>query len=151
MIADGESRLIDLEVEVAGTPEQVWQAIATGPGISAWLQPTTVDEHKGGTFAFDMGAGMNDTGRVTAWEPPHRFATGNVQWRAEGVGTAVLATEWLVEAVSGSRCRVRMVMSGFGNGVEWDQEVEQLTEGMRSALQSLRRYLERARIGAPQA
>jgi hypothetical protein len=25
-------RRIDLEIEVAGTPEEVWEAIATGPG-----------------------------------------------------------------------------------------------------------------------
>ena len=32
-------RSIQVEVEVPGTPEEVWQAIASGPGISAWLAP----------------------------------------------------------------------------------------------------------------
>jgi hypothetical protein len=32
--ADGH-RSVQAEVEVVGTPEQVWQAIATGPGISS--------------------------------------------------------------------------------------------------------------------
>ena len=30
-----EPRTIELEVEVPGTPEQVWEAIATGQGIAA--------------------------------------------------------------------------------------------------------------------
>lgn len=140
MTAAEDSRVINLEVEVTGTPEQVWEAIATGPGISAWLQPTTVDERVGGTFAFDMGSGRNDSGKVTAWEPPCRFATGEVRWRAEGAPAATLATEWRVEALSGGTCVVRMVMSGFGTGAVWDREIEQLTEGMRKALESLRLY-----------
>lgn len=140
MTADRDPRVITLEVEVAGTPEQVWEAIATGPGISAWLQPTTVDERVGGTFAFDMGSGRNDSGKVTAWEPPHRFATGRVQWRAEGAPTASLATEWHVETLSGGTCVVRLVMSGFGTGAAWDREIQQLAEGMRRALESLRLY-----------
>ena len=143
MTADRDPRVINLEVEVAGTPEQVWEAIATGPGISAWLQPTTVDERVGGTFAFDMGFGRNDSGKVTAWEPPRRFATGGVRWPAEGAPAASLATEWRVEALSGGTCVVRLVMSGFGTGAAWDQEIQQLTEGMRKALESLRSYCAR--------
>ena len=34
-------RSVQAEVEVPGTPEEVWQAIATGPGISSWFVPTT--------------------------------------------------------------------------------------------------------------
>jgi uncharacterized protein YndB with AHSA1/START domain len=144
MTSNNDPRVIDLAVEVAGTPEQVWQAIATGAGISAWLQPTTVEERVGGAFAFDMaalGLGLNDSGRVTAWEPPHRFATGGVRWQAPGAPAALLATEWLVETVSGGTCRVRMVMSGFGSGAAWDREIQALTEGMRTALAQLRSYL----------
>lgn len=146
MTSDDDPRAvdIDLEVEVAGTPEQVWEAIATGAGISAWLQPTEVEEWVGGRFAFDMaaqGLGVNDSGTVTAWQPPHRFATGGVRWQAAEAPAALLATEWLVEATSGGRCRVRMVMSGFGSGATWDREIQALTEGMRKAMEQLRSYL----------
>jgi hypothetical protein len=40
-------RSIAVEVEVAGTPEEVWEAIATGPGVSSWFVPTEVDETAG--------------------------------------------------------------------------------------------------------
>ena len=43
-----ESRSIQLEVEVSGSPEEVWRAIATGPGISSWYVPHTVEERDGG-------------------------------------------------------------------------------------------------------
>ena len=37
-------RSVQVEVEVPGTPEEVWQAIATGPGISSWFVPTRSEE-----------------------------------------------------------------------------------------------------------
>ena len=37
-------RSVQVEVEVPGTPEEVWQAIATGPGISSWFVPTEFEE-----------------------------------------------------------------------------------------------------------
>src|SRR2546425_795851 len=36
-------RSVQVEVEVPGTPEEVWQAIATGPGVSSWFVPTPAD------------------------------------------------------------------------------------------------------------
>ena len=45
---DDDERSIELEIEVVGTPEEVWQAIATGPGISSWYVPHTVEEREGG-------------------------------------------------------------------------------------------------------
>ena len=53
-------RSIQVEVEVPGTPEEVWQAIATGPGISSWFVPTTCDEREGGQEINTFGPGMED-------------------------------------------------------------------------------------------
>ena len=41
-------RMVQAEVEVPGTPEEVWRAIATGPGISSWFVPTEIEERVGG-------------------------------------------------------------------------------------------------------
>ena len=105
-------RTVDLEVAVPGTPEQVWAAIATGPGISSWLHPTRVDEHVGGAFGFDMGGSAEDAhaapqGTVTGYDAPTRFAT-EASWSAAGE-TTTLATEWLVAARDEGSCTVRMV------------------------------------------
>ena len=48
-------RTVEHEIEVSGTPEQVWQAIATGQGITAWFVPTTVEERAGGAIELDFG------------------------------------------------------------------------------------------------
>ena len=41
---DFGKRWIQVEVEVPGTPEEVWEAIATGPGISSWFMPVATNE-----------------------------------------------------------------------------------------------------------
>jgi len=136
-----DTRSLELEVEVPGTPEQIWEAIATGPGITSWLHPTEVEEREGGELSFDMGGGMTFTGKVAGWDPPHRFVE-ETEWKAsEDLPAALLATEWLVEAGSGATCVVRMVTSGFGAGAAWDEEIEGFGEAMRDALDTLRVYL----------
>jgi uncharacterized protein YndB with AHSA1/START domain len=117
---------LDLAFEVPGTPEQVWQAVATANGISAWFLPTEVEEREGGTITVHMGEETSSTGRVTAWDPPRRFAYEEPDWAVlTGHDDAVvspLATEFLVEARSGGTCVVRIVSSAFGSGADWEQE-----------------------------
>jgi uncharacterized protein YndB with AHSA1/START domain len=137
---DRRERRIELEVEVPGTPEEVWAAIATGPGISAWMHPTTVEEREGGALSFDMGAGPSP-GTVTGWDPPRRFAQ-EAPWPPGDEASPVrLATEWRIEARAGGTCVVRMVMSGFATGGGWDDEVDGMREGLQSALEMLRVHL----------
>ncbi len=148
MTTDGtsapNSRAIDQEVEVPGTPEQVWDAIATGPGITAWMQPTDVEEREGGIFSYDMGTGTGRIyGTITGWDPPRRFAEES-RWELASGSAALLATEWLIQARAGGTCVVRMVMTGFGAGSEWDTEIDGMAAGLRVALDSLRRYLTHA-------
>lgn len=133
-----EERTIDMEVEVKGTPEEVWRAIATGPGISSWYVPHTVEEREGGamTASFGDGPEMQITGQVGAWEPPRRvFFHG-------GDPDAGLAFEWLVEARDGGTCVVRLINSGFGGGDEWDDQYDAMTEGWKLFLAQLRLHLE---------
>ena len=130
-----EQRVIDLSVEVPGTPEQVWQAIATGPGITSWFVPHRVEEHQGGTVRMDFGPGFGEAlARVTEWQPPHRVVF-------TGEGERALAYEWLVEARDGATCLVRLVNSGFGPGEDWDADYDGMSSGWRILLQNLRLHL----------
>ena len=129
-----DKRRLELEVEVPGTPEQVWEAIATGPGISAWFADTRID---GDTIVFDLGAGIESTGEVTAVEPPHRFA---YEEPLDEAGSRV-ASEWLVEARSGGTCVVRLVSSLFGTSADWEDELGGMSDGWQAYLHNLRLYL----------
>jgi uncharacterized protein YndB with AHSA1/START domain len=44
-------RYVQVEVEVPGTPEEVWEAIATGAGISSWFVPTRFTQTEDGPAA----------------------------------------------------------------------------------------------------
>lgn len=129
-----ETRSIDLSVEVPGTPEEVWETIATGPGIGSWFIPMEVDGRVGGEVTMDFGDYGEETATLTAWEPPHRvvFQSG---------GERPLAYEWLVEARDGGTCVVRLVNSGFGTGEEWDGDYDGMTGGWKIFLQNLLLHL----------
>ncbi len=135
--ATPQQRVIDLSVEVAGTPQEVWTAIATGPGISSWYVPTTVEEHQGGatTSRFGEGPEMLIPGCVTAWEPPHRVVFEGAE------GGPGMAFEWLVEARDGGSCVVRLVNSGFVAGTPWDDQYDGMAEGWRLFLHNLQLHL----------
>lgn len=134
------TRSIAAEIEVPGTPEQVWQAIATGPGISAWFTPAEVEERKGGAVVFRLGAGMDSTAEVTAWEPPHRFAYEERDWSP---GAPPLATEVVVETRAGGHCLVRLVSSLFTSSAEWDDQLASMERGWPPFFHILRLYLSR--------
>jgi uncharacterized protein YndB with AHSA1/START domain len=133
-----DRRAIELEVEVPGSPEEVWRAIATGPGISSWYVPHTVEEREGGAAMASFGPGpeMQIPGRVAAWEPPRRIVFDG----GEGVGG--LAFEWLVEARDGATCVVRLVNRGFGEGGEWDDQYDGMTEGWQLFMLNLKLHMQ---------
>ncbi|EYF07286.1 SRPBCC family protein [Chondromyces apiculatus] len=140
-------RSVKVEVEVPGTPEQVWQAIATGPGISAWFVPTELEEREGGATTSHFGPGMDSHAVIKTWEPPHRFTA---EERDIGPESPVVATEWIVEARSGSTCVVRVVHSLFTDTDDWDRQLEGWESGWPGFFKILRLYLTHFR-GQPNA
>ena len=133
-------RSVSVETVVPGTPEEVWQAIATGPGISAWFVPTRLEEREGGAIVLDFGPGMESKAVVTAWDPPHRFV-GESPPDAMGPGSPMVADEWTVEALSGGTCRVRIVHSWFASTDDWDNQFEGVEKGWPAFFRILNIYL----------
>ncbi|MCD4534604.1 SRPBCC domain-containing protein [Nocardioides sp. cx-169] len=136
---------LEFSVEVPGTPEQVWQAIATARGMSAWFLPTELEEREGGSLHFSMGPEMGSDGRVTGWDPPRRLAYEE-DWAAlMGKGAdelSPLTSEFLVEARSGGTCVVHVTSSGFGTGADWEAEFwEDMGVNWMPFFDNLRLYL----------
>jgi uncharacterized protein YndB with AHSA1/START domain len=131
-------RSVQVEVEVPGTPEQVWQAIAAGPGVSAWFVPAEIDGRIGGTVTHHFGGGMDSDSTITEWDAPHRFAADG-SW---GPNAPTIATEWIVEARGGGTCIVRVVHSLFAETDDWDGQLTGVESGWPSFFRILRMYLE---------
>ena len=133
-------RSVQIEVEVPGTPEEVWQAIATGPGISSWFMPAEVEERDGKPVAMTLsfGPGMDARSVVTAWDPPRRLAKELDGWMP---GSPAMAEEWSVEARAGGTCIVRIVHSLFASTDDWDDQLEAGSAGWPAFLRTLQLYL----------
>ncbi len=137
-------RSVQVEVEVPGTPEEVWQAIATGPGISSWFVPAVFEEKDGKPVAvtLDFGPGMDSRSTVTVWHPPRTFTRTGEGWVP---GSPPLATEFSVEARSGGVCIMRVVQSLFASTDDWDGQLTGAEEGWPGIFRILRLYLKHFR------
>ena len=157
--------------EVAATPEQVWDAIATADGISAWMVPTRLDPHIGGEVSFDLGD-FRSTGVVTDYTPNRRFAyeepwpisatapipAAMVEW-FDTIGVPLsevcrdlssvtpIATEFLIESGSGGSCVIRVVSSAYGSGADWENEFfAEMVAGWGELLDNLARHFQRGDV-----
>ena len=97
------------EVELPATPEQVWRAIATTPGLAAW-------------FGL-MEAPAPDSPIVTAWEPGRRLEVRP----PAGPDGSTHAFEYHIETRAGATW-LRFVHSGIA-GDDWSDEYEDTTGG----------------------
>ena len=133
-------RSIQVEIEVPGTPEEVWQAIATGPGISSWFVPAEFEERDGKPVALklDFGPGQESRSVVTGWNPPLKFTREGPGWVP---GSPPIATEFSVEARAGGVCVVRVVQSLFASTDDWDGQLSGAEEGWPGIGRILRLYL----------
>jgi uncharacterized protein YndB with AHSA1/START domain len=132
-------RWLEKRVELDASPEQVWEAIASGPGIATWFVPHEVEPRVGGAVEQDYGGGFTTRGRVTAWEPGRRFAYGAFEQPDDGRPN--YAFEFLVEGRDGGGTVLRFVQSGFLDGADWDDEYDSFDAGWTLFFDNLVSYL----------
>lgn len=132
-------RSVEAQAEVPGTPEEVWRAIATGPGVSSWFVPAQVEEREGGKVTASFGPNMDSVSKITAWDPPRRFVAESNE--DPGPNAPTVATEWTVEARSGGTCVVRVVHSWFASTDDWDDQYEGTRHGWIEFFRLLHLYL----------
>ena len=125
------------DIELPATPEQVWAAIATGPGVDAWFMGhTEIEAREGGSTSFTM-MGQTQTSTITAYQPGVRFGYRG----SPGPDGAFMAFEYLIEAREGGSTALRLVQSGVLGGDNWETEYEAMQAGWPMYVQSLVAYL----------
>lgn len=123
-------------VEVDATPEQVWQAIATGPGIDSWFMGRNEVDDAHTTVRQSFG-GYQPEHRITEWEPMRRLA-----YRSdEAPDGRFIAYEFLIEGRDRSSTVLRMATSGFLPGDDWADEFEAMRQGGAMFFATLGTYL----------
>ena len=123
------------EFTVDATPDQVWEAITSGPAVDSWLMGRSEIDSDGKTTTFSMFGEVSSN--ITVWEPGHRYATVEDK-NPDGTFTAF---EWLIEARDGGGAVVRVVHSG-SLGEDWEAEYNGLSVGDRAYMTKLVVYLE---------
>jgi uncharacterized protein YndB with AHSA1/START domain len=137
---------IQQSITLPASPEQVWEAIATGPGIDSWFMGRNeVEPRAGGIAAMDVG-GNREEAAIIAYEPGKRFASR----QSPGEDGRFMAFEYLIEGRDKGSTVLRVVHSGM-LGDDWQDEYDALRRGWPFHLHTLREYLAHfpGRAGVP--
>lgn len=126
--------LVRTSTTVRGTPEEVWWAVATGPGLGTWFVPASVQARVGGAVVTDHGPFGHSHGTVTAYDEPHRFAYEEREW---GTEVPPWRTEIVVEPVDDGTCRVRLTSGLIEEGDRYRAAVAGTEEGWVAGLRNL--------------
>jgi uncharacterized protein YndB with AHSA1/START domain len=124
------------ELTVDATPDEVWAAIATGPGIDSWFMGR--NEVDPGQVVRQVFAGYTPEHTVSAWEPGKRLAYGS-EPAPDG---RFVAFEFLIEGRDHGSTVLRVVNSGFLPGDDWADEFEAMTRGGALFMSTLATYLD---------
>ena len=123
--------------EVPASPDEVWAAVASGPGIDSWFMGRNeVEAGAGGTVHTVFGEYAPEL-EITGWDPGHRFAYRSDQ-APDG---RFIAYEFLIEGREGGSTVLRTVTSGFLPGEDWAEEYEAMTLGGELYFRTLVEYL----------
>lgn len=123
------------EIALDATPDQVWDAIATGPGVDSWFMGhSEIEPGEGGKNSLDL-MGFVQESTITAWEPGRRLA-----FRGDSPDGTFMAFEYLIEGRAGGSSVLRFVHNGI-LGDDWEAQYDGLKEGDPMYLKKLAAYL----------
>jgi hypothetical protein len=120
--------------DVNATVDEVWQAIATGPGIDSWFMGRS--EVANGMVRTVFG-GYTPEAPVTASDPGKRFAYG----APPAPDGRFIAFDFLIEGRAGASTSLRLVTNGFLPGDDWADEFEAMSKGGALYFRTLVEYL----------
>ncbi|MEV0387327.1 SRPBCC domain-containing protein [Nonomuraea sp. NPDC050643] len=123
------------EAVVPATPEEVWEAISTGPGIDSWFMGRS--EVADGVVRTAFGRFELPPSTVTAAEPLEHFAHAS----DKGDDGRFVAYEFMIEGRERGSTLIRMVTSGFLPGDDWQDEFEAMSKGLAMYFATLAEYL----------
>ena len=148
-----KTRSVETQIEINAPVEAVWKALTEAEEITRWFAPEAKSTPGvGGVIWMSWGAPWEGESKIEIWEPNRHLRTS---WPfapprpqgGESPAAIPLAVDYYLES-RGGKTILRLVHSGFGSGVGWDEEYDGVRRGWPFELRSLRHYLERHR-GTP--
>lgn len=127
-------------IEIATTPEQVWEALTMPKSTQQWYFGSTVESSwgAGDIITYRGPDGEPDIeGIVLAAEPPSRLRTTfHPLWSAEVAAAPDSTVEWSIERL-GELSRVTITHAGMAEEEAAHEETEQGWTDLLSALKTL--------------
>jgi uncharacterized protein YndB with AHSA1/START domain len=150
-----QTRAFETSIDIDASPDDVWRALTEAQELMRWfaLEARVVPGPGGSVFLSWGDEAWSSEDRIEAWEPGRRLRLVHEQTTfdadgrptpAEVTAARPISIEFTLETRQGGT-RLRVVHSGFGQGADWDDELEGVGVGWRSELRSLRHYLTRHR------
>ena len=126
---DFTSAELRTSVEIAATPERIFESLTTSETVTKWFgYPIEIEPRVGGRFAMGGFDNDPDPAKILELEPARKLS---IDWGENGVGT------WELEG-SGGKTRLTLMQSGFDESrppyAAWG--------GIVAGLAELRRYHE---------
>jgi uncharacterized protein YndB with AHSA1/START domain len=124
------------EADIEAAPEEVWEAIATGPGMDSWFMGRNeIEPREGGRVGLTI-ADETMAATVTVWEPPSRFVSRTDTF-SDG---AFHQFDYRIDRRDPSSSTVRYEHTGMLSG-DWEAEYEAMSQGDPMYFAKLAEYL----------
>ena len=141
----GDTRTLEVDMDLDASPEEVWKALTEAERLKAWFPfQADVSPGVGGKIHMSWDGAWESDLEIRVWEPDKHLRTG-WPWTSEdglaGIENEVLV-DYFIEARSGGGTRLRLVHSGFPVGDEWEDIFDGTRRGWSYELRSLKHYLE---------
>lgn len=128
-MTDDDRRAVDLEQTVEASPDEVWEALTTGPGLKRWFPlDARVQPGEEGSVWLSWGPGSEGEAPIHIWEPPTRFGWTESHGEDDEGRPIRIAVDFYVEG-SGESTVVRIVQSGLSGSSDWDEMYAALEDG----------------------
>jgi uncharacterized protein YndB with AHSA1/START domain len=132
-------RSVSVDADVPGSQDEVWQAIASGEGITGWFLPTEVQHGFDGDPVRFLVHPDARTLRleIKEWSPPQRLAAVCDDLQN---GAPALTTEWMLEPLA-LGCRVRVRHTLDTSATAWDELLLGMQRDWQTHLSVLKVYI----------
>ena len=150
---DRRARAFEMSIDIAAPSEAVWSALTEARELTRWFPlEARVTPGEGGSMFWGWGGDWAGESAIAGWEPNRRLKLIETRQGFDADGKPLndpgdsreLAVEVTLESGAG-KTRVRLVHSGFGEGANWDDELDGVSAGWQFELRTLRHYLEHHR------
>jgi uncharacterized protein YndB with AHSA1/START domain len=139
-------RSIVLEARIDATPAEVWHALTDARALADWFAPhIKAGQGVGGIVEMSWDPAASWPTTIEIWEPERHLQWADPAPASTGaVPPPRLVVDWLISTEAGETV-LRLVHSGFGEGANWDEQIEGTLGGWQYFLWNLQVCLTRHR------